>query len=144
MSQKEIPLDPYAAENNLGPLPESGSGTLHIPETVPDGAKRWLIYTFVTVQGAEPPSGRAFYDFTSTEGDTIYHRFMNVAFVKDSVVNSMNVWIPANSSRALTVHLENAQIAQKRKRPPRSCGMAELLRTAEGTTTGAFVIAYEM
>ena len=141
----EVPLDPNAPSSFLGNLPESGIAALAIPDTVPVGARKWLIYTYVTVEGAQEVSGRAYYDFTSTEGDKTYHRLMNVAFFKDTVVNSMNVWFPANSSRKLTVTLENAEIKQKSKRAPGTCGMADFLKcTEDGTHTGAFVIGYEM
>ena len=143
----EVPLDPNAPVNFLGNLPESNSAALKIPDTVPANAKKWLIYTFVTVEGGSPPIGRAYYDFTSTEGGNTYHRLMNVAFFRDTVVNSMNIWIPANSSRALAVELINAkaEIKQQCKRPPGSCGLPEFLKSAEdGTHTGAFVIGYEI
>lgn len=141
----ETPLDPNAPSSFLGNLPESGTGLLTIPDTVPVGAKHWLIYTFVTVQGDQAASGRAYYDFTSTEGGKTYHRLMNVAFFKDTVVNSMNVWIPANSSRKITVQLNNAEFKQKTKKGAGACGMADFLKCSEdGTHTGAFVIGYSM
>ena len=141
----EIPLDPNDPSNFLGNLPEAGTSDLVIPDSVPAAAKRWLLYTFVTVEEADVKRGRAYYDFTSTEGDKTYHRLMNVAFVRDTVVNSMNVWIPANSSRKVSVTLLNAEIKQKRKRGPGSCGLSDLHKSDEdGTHTGAFVIGYEL
>ena len=141
----EIPLDPNDPSSFLGNLPETGTSDLVIPDSVPAAAKRWLLYTFVTVERADAVHGRAYYDFTSTEGDKTYHRLMNVAFFRDTVVNSMNVWIPANSSRKVTVTLLNAEIKQKRKRGPGSCGLSELHKSDEdGTHTGAFVIGYEL
>ena len=103
----EIPLDPNDPSNYLGNLPESGTADLVIPDSVPAAAKRWLLYTFVTVERADAVYGRAYYDFTSTEKDKTYHRLMNVAFFKDTVVNSMNVWIPANSSLTLSMKILN-------------------------------------
>ena len=141
----EIPLDPNDPSNFLGSLPEAGIADLVMPRSVPAAAKRWLLYAFVTVERADAIYGRAYYDFTSTEGDKTYHRLMNVAFFKDTVVNSMNVWIPANSSRKVTATLINAEIKQKRKRSPGSCGISELHKSDEdGTHTGAFVIGYEL
>lgn len=141
----EIPLDPNAPSSFLGSLPEIGTADLVIPDSVPAAAKRWLLYTYVTVEGADKIHRRAYYDFTSTEGGKTYHRLMNVAFFKDTVVNSMNVWIPANSSRKVTVTLLNAEIKQKCKKGPGSCGMHELFKSDDdGTHTGAFVIGYEL
>ena len=138
----EYPLNPDDPVNFLGNLPESGTTTLMMPDTVPADAKKWLVYTYVTVHGESECSGRAYYKFYSTEGDKTYHRFMNVAFFKDSVVNSMNFWIPANSSRTMNVELVNATIKHNKKAPG-SCGLKTHLATCEGTSTGAFVIAYE-
>ena len=143
----EVPLDPDAGDNFLGTLPEDSTPmSLMIPATVPSKAKKWLVYVYVTVEGETDNYGRAYYQFSSTEGGKTYNRFMNVAFFKDSLVNSMNFWIPANSSRKLNVELKNASapVKQKHKRHPGSCGLAEHLRCSEGTSTGAIVIGYEM
>ena len=139
----EYPLNPDDPVNFLGNLPESGTTTLMMPDTVPSDAKKWLVYTYVTVCADAGTSGRAYYEFYGTEGDSTYHRFMNVGFFGDSVINSMNFWLPANTSRTVNVELVNAVLKQKNKKAPGSCGLKTHLATCEGTSTGAFVIAYE-
>ena len=86
-----------------------------------------------------------YYDLTSTEGDKCYHRLMNVAFFRDTVVNSMNIWIPANRSRKLVVELKNAEFSQKCKKAAGTCGLSDFLKSSEeGTHTGAFMIGYQL
>ena len=56
----EIPLNPEQGTNYLGNLPETGTSTLIIPDSVPAGAKQWHIYLFVTVEDEKKKCGRAY------------------------------------------------------------------------------------
>ena len=153
----EVPVDPFGPGGDLGELPvyaDSNSLQLKIPDVVPDDAKEWLIYVFVTVLGGgDDIEQRGFYEFASASGTpgTPYRRFMNVAFIPDTVMESDNLRIPANKDRTVDVILHYAGLKRPRKdgklkKKPGAYGLNELMKKAREdkieVVTRAYVLGY--
>lgn len=87
----------------------TGETATHTLTNVPQSATEVLIYFFVSVRDSTLPEvTRSFYEYTTSEGDVSYTKYMNVIFTKgDYVMNSENIWFPVSglSEKTITIKL---------------------------------------
>ena len=117
---------------SLGDLPLTAEETKEYP--IPDdiyqkNPKEVLIYTFITIEEAEPGFKRGYYEiYTQRKKDGKQYKFyMNVAMTNDAVANSDNNWLPhgADFVKSIFVCLKGVngtKIAPKGKKVKSSRG----------------------
>ena len=85
---------------DLGELPlEAGNSSILPLDTLglPSDIYEIQVYAFISVQGAQLDGiHRGYYEIYSKKHDNseMYKNYMNVASVNDSIVNSVNCWLP--------------------------------------------------
>jgi len=88
--------------SELGEMPlETGVSTINPVkvdgELLPSDVYEIQVYAFISVQGGQLDGvHRGYYEIFTKKSDNseLYTNYMNVASVKDSIVNSINCWLP--------------------------------------------------
>ena len=94
-----------------------------IPDSINQmNPKEILIYTFITIEDAQPGFQRGYYEiYTQRKDGRQYKFYMNVAMTNDAVVNSENMWLPYGTDFVTSIFIrlngvDGTKIAPKTKK----------------------------